>query len=67
MGCLQPTELTILFVGKDRNLKRIFFPEHLTVEKEPTDDDTIRKSRKINGKKIELKFQDFKFDSLEPK
>ena len=70
MGCLhpkKPTELTILFVGKDRNLKRIFFPEDLTVEKESTDDNTIRKSRKINGKKIELEFQDFKFDSLEPK
>ena len=39
----------------------------MTVEKESTDDDTIRKSRKINGKKIELEFQDFKFDSLEPK
>ena len=64
MGCLQPTELTILFVGKDRNLKEIFFPENLTVEKEY--DDTIRKSREINGKKIELEFQDFKFDSLEP-
>ena len=63
----KPTELTILFVGKDRNLKRIFFPEDLTVEKESTDDNTIRKSRKINGKKIELEFQDFKFDSLEPK
>ena len=65
MGCLQRTKLTILFVGKDLNLKRIFFPENLTVEKEY--DDTIRKSREINGKKIELEFQDFKFDSLEPK
>ena len=68
MGCLQPkepTELTILFVGKDRNLKRIFFPENLTVEKIYTDD--IRKSREIKGKKIELEFQDFKLDSLEPK
>ena len=70
MGCLQPKEqieLTFLFVGKDMNLKRIIFPDYLTVKIKKTDKDTIRKSREIKGKKIELEFQDFKFDSLEPK
>ena len=35
MGCLQPKEqieLTFLFVGNDMNLKRIFFPDYLTVK-----------------------------------